>query len=75
VLNYEKHRKFTSVTAYAKYSQNLFVEVCISIMSIKLKLMYVKKLRENTRWKVPIRPTLIWGSVSDQYVGLVATKN
>jgi hypothetical protein len=36
---------------------------------------HVKKVRENTRWKVPIRLTLIWDGVSDQYVGLVSTLN
>jgi hypothetical protein len=35
----------------------------------------VKKMRENTRWKVPIRPTLIWCSVSHEYMGLVAAQN
>jgi len=32
-----------------------------------------KQVRENTQWQVPIRPTLVWYNVSDQYVGLVAT--
>jgi hypothetical protein len=32
----------------------------------------VKQVRENARWKVPIRLTLIWGSISDQYIGLVS---
>jgi hypothetical protein len=35
----------------------------------------VKQLRENDRWLVSIIPTLVWGNVSDQYVGLVATVN
>jgi hypothetical protein len=34
-----------------------------------------KKVRENTQWKVPIRPTLIWDGVSDVFMGLVVTYN
>ena len=35
----------------------------------------IKQVRENVRWQVPIRRTLIWYSISDQYVGLVYAKN
>jgi hypothetical protein len=34
---------------------------------------HVKKVRENARWQVSIRITLVWDNVSHENIGLVAT--